>query len=141
METGQFDPYSASLPDAYALKKTSAARFAAAILPVIPRPPAGQTRARIAHMARRLRDLTARYRSVLCVCSLLDWPWLREAYVERTPLVAEDDAVAETEVFRVAPETYIWQFGCAAAVGVAAAVLPSIRAATVNVVDGLRSIG
>ena len=44
-------------------------------------------------------------------------------------------------VFRVAPETFAWQVACAAAVGVAAAVLPSIRAATVNVVDGLRSIG
>ena len=44
-------------------------------------------------------------------------------------------------VFRVAPDTFLWQAGCALVVGVAAAVLPSIRAATVNVVDGLRSIG
>ena len=44
-------------------------------------------------------------------------------------------------IFRVAPETYLWQFGCAAVVGLAAAVLPAMRAATVNVVDGLRSIG
>ena len=44
-------------------------------------------------------------------------------------------------IFRVAPETYLWQFGCAAVIGLAAAVLPAIRAATVNVVDGLRSIG
>jgi len=44
-------------------------------------------------------------------------------------------------VFRVAPETYVWQLGCAAVIGVTAAILPSIRAATVNVVDGLRSIG
>ena len=44
-------------------------------------------------------------------------------------------------IFRVAPETYAWQIGCAAVVGLAAAVLPAIRAATVNVVDGLRSIG
>ena len=44
-------------------------------------------------------------------------------------------------IFRVAPETYVWQLGCAVAVGLAAAVLPAIRAASVNVVDGLRSIG
>ncbi len=44
-------------------------------------------------------------------------------------------------VFRVAPETYVWQLGCALVIGVTAAILPSIRAATVNVVDGLRSIG
>jgi len=44
-------------------------------------------------------------------------------------------------IFRVADETFVWQFGCALVVGAAAAVLPSLRAATVNVVDGLRSIG
>ena len=44
-------------------------------------------------------------------------------------------------IFRVDPETYLWQIGCAAVIGVTAAILPSIRAATVNVVDGLRSIG
>jgi putative ABC transport system permease protein len=44
-------------------------------------------------------------------------------------------------VFRVAPETFALQFACAVAVGLAAAVIPSVRAATVNVVDGLRSIG
>jgi putative ABC transport system permease protein len=44
-------------------------------------------------------------------------------------------------IFRVATETYAWQFGCAVVVGAAAAVLPAARAATVNVVDGLRSIG
>ena len=44
-------------------------------------------------------------------------------------------------VFRVAPETFAWQVGCALVVGLAAAVLPAARAATVNVVDGLRSIG
>jgi putative ABC transport system permease protein len=44
-------------------------------------------------------------------------------------------------IFRVADETFVWQFGCAVVVGAAAAVLPSLRAATVNVVDGLRSIG
>jgi putative ABC transport system permease protein len=44
-------------------------------------------------------------------------------------------------VVRVPLETFFWQAGCALVVGIAAAVLPSIRAATVNVVDGLRSIG
>jgi len=44
-------------------------------------------------------------------------------------------------IFRVAPDTFAWQAACALVVGLAAAVLPSLRAATVNVVDGLRSIG
>ena len=44
-------------------------------------------------------------------------------------------------IFRVAPETFVLQVACALVVGTAAAILPAIRAATVNVVDGLRSIG
>jgi putative ABC transport system permease protein len=44
-------------------------------------------------------------------------------------------------IFRVAPETFAMQVACATAVGVAAAVLPALRAASVSVVDGLRSIG
>lgn len=44
-------------------------------------------------------------------------------------------------IFRVAPETYGLQVACALVVGAVAAIFPAIRAATVNVVDGLRSIG
>ena len=82
-ETAHFEAYSAVLPDPYAVKRTAAARFAAAVLPALPRPePDSQPDQRIRHMARRLRHLERHYRSVLCVCSLLDWPWLREAFVE-----------------------------------------------------------
>ena len=44
-------------------------------------------------------------------------------------------------IFRVAPETYGLQLACALVVGITAAIFPAVRAATVNVVDGLRSIG
>jgi putative ABC transport system permease protein len=43
-------------------------------------------------------------------------------------------------VFEVAPATLLMQFVAALAVGVAAAVAPALRAARVNIVDGLRSI-
>ena len=44
-------------------------------------------------------------------------------------------------IFRVAPETYGLQLACALVVGITAEIFPAVRAATVNVVDGLRSIG
>jgi putative ABC transport system permease protein len=44
-------------------------------------------------------------------------------------------------VFEVAPETVLMQAGAALAIGVVAAIAPTVRAARVNIVEGLRSIG
>jgi putative ABC transport system permease protein len=44
-------------------------------------------------------------------------------------------------VFEVAPATLLMQFLSALAVGTVAAIAPTLRAARVNIVDGLRSIG
>lgn len=44
-------------------------------------------------------------------------------------------------VFEVSRETVLLQFACALVVGVAAAIVPVRRAATVNIVEGLRAIG
>lgn len=44
-------------------------------------------------------------------------------------------------VFEVAPDTVLMQAGAALAVGLVAAIAPTLRAARVNIVEGLRSIG
>lgn len=44
-------------------------------------------------------------------------------------------------IIRVPSDTYAWQLGCAVAVGLGAAVIPSLRAGSVNIVEGLRRIG
>lgn len=44
-------------------------------------------------------------------------------------------------VFEVAPETLLMQAGAALAIALVAAIAPTIRAARVNIVEGLRSIG
>jgi hypothetical protein len=111
LETDPFLPVTASLPDPYALKKVSLERFATAILPAIPPPPEGQPRARAAHMAQRLRELEREYASVLLVCSILEWPWIREAYCEQLACQATADDVAEPQSFHVNPQTLIFMFG------------------------------
>ena len=111
LETSQFQPHSAALPDAYALKKVRWDRFAAAMLPAIPRPGEGQLLERIRHMAQRLRDLERRFQSILCICSVLDWPWLHESYSDRAAPKMEDDLVEETQVFTVDPRTLIFVLG------------------------------
>src|SRR5262249_25417054 len=78
LETADFLTSSASLPDPYALKVLSPDQFAAGILPLIPRPVLPQRKARIVAMANRLRELEQRFQSILCVCSIMDWPWIKE---------------------------------------------------------------
>lgn len=111
LETSPFEPHSQLLPDPYALKRVSLERFAAAVLPSIPRPPEGQPRDRVAHMAAELRRLERRHESVLFVCSVLDWPWIREAYTESFPDDASPDEVEATECYRVHPHTLLFLFG------------------------------
>ncbi len=111
LETARFDSYSATLPDPYALKQVAPEKFATAVLPSIPRPPSGQPRDRIIHMAAQLRELEKRYERILLVSSLIDWPWLREAYVEKHALTAEDDAVEETSIAAVDPVTSLFMLG------------------------------
>jgi len=111
LETARFEPVSATLPDAYALKKVNLERFAAAMLPSIPPPDLGQPRARIEWMAHRLRELEQHYQSILFICSVLDWPWIRGAYCDQVEPAVEEDLVEETESYAIDPNTLIFTFG------------------------------
>ncbi len=112
LETASFQPLTASLPDAYALQKLPVERFAAAVLPFLARPPEGhQVVDRIRHMARRLRELERRHRNVLLICSILHWPWLREAFRERLEPAAEDDFVEDTALCQPDPKTLLFMLG------------------------------
>ena len=79
----RFLPFSSVMPDPFAVRKVSAERFAAALLPSLPRPPDRQTRA-----ANRLHGRSPggagkalRSHSVRDQ-HLMHWPWIREAYTE-----------------------------------------------------------
>jgi hypothetical protein len=108
LETSHFVPNTTVLPDTYALKKVTPEQFAAAVLPAIERPRERQVRDRIVHMATRLRDLEQRHQSILFVCSILDWPWIREAYIERHEPTAEDEAVEETSLYQPEHRTLLF---------------------------------
>lgn len=112
LETANFVSLHATLPDPYALKHVSPEKFATALLPVIDRLPQGQPTDRVIHMAAQLRQLEQRYERILFVCSILDWPWIREAYIEETPaFVKMSDDVEETSIYQVDPETLLFVFG------------------------------
>jgi hypothetical protein len=111
LETTDFQPHAAILPDAYALKKLSIERFAAVILPFLSRPPEGQITNRVIHMAHRLLDLESRYESILFLCPILFWPWIREAFTQRIACDAEHDFVHETELHQPEPRTLMFMLG------------------------------
>lgn len=111
LETTWFESYSGVLPDPYALKQVSLERFSAALLPAIPRVPAGQPERRIARMAHRLRQLERRYSSILCLCSVLDWPWIREAYQRPSGEDEEDEQVGEAIVYQPQQQSLLFLTG------------------------------
>ena len=92
-ETSHFVPYGQAMPDPYALRRVSLERFAAGLLPAIARPEELQRQLRIRWMARRLRELAIDHRAILLVCSVLDWPWIRDAYQRFEPMDYEPPEV------------------------------------------------
>lgn len=104
IETEKFRSDPAGLPDPYAVRSVAANRFAAAVVPALPRPPAGPVTNRIHYMADRLHALEEQHQSILLVCSLTDFPWIREAYQERRPFDAGDEEVEEAIIVQPEPE-------------------------------------
>jgi hypothetical protein len=110
LETAEFEPMGAILPDPYALKRVPADRFSAAVLPAIPRPGRPQQAARCRTMAVRLRALEKQSSSILLVASIMDWPWIRESYQEALD-ADEDDDVEVTQICSVNPSTLVFLLG------------------------------
>jgi len=111
LETEEFQVLTAVLPDPYALKKVKVGQFAAAVLPAIARLPEGQPRDRVVAMANRLRELESRYSSILLVCSIMDWPWIKDAYFDRVEQTVEDDRVEATQIHAADPASLMFLLG------------------------------
>jgi hypothetical protein len=111
LDSLEFRTENSSLPDPYALKNVSLDQFAAAVLPAIRRPKDELTIARIRRMAKRLRELEEQHQSIVFVCSVHEWPWIREAYTEQLPDTAFDEDVRSTETHVLSPETLMFMLG------------------------------
>jgi hypothetical protein len=111
METPRFEAQTGVFPDPYALKQVSPEAFAAAVLPAVPPPSAGQHADRIVAMAARLRELETGHRAILLVCSLLDWPWIRDAYSRRLEPEDAEPFFSPMQTFGVDPRTLLFVLG------------------------------
>ena len=111
-EVSRFDPHPFVGPDPYAVKSVSLPRLAAATLPSIPRPvPDSQQARRVTWMAFRLHELELDYKSILCLCHLTDWPWLRAAYHGHAAYERPDSPVARPVPCRVDANSLYFALG------------------------------
>jgi hypothetical protein len=110
-ETSQFQPNTGVFPDPYALKKVKPDSFAATILPAIPQPFPGQHTERIRWMANRLRELEQQHERILFVCSLLDWPWIRDAFIQGLSNEENEEETLSPESHVVDPQTLAFLLG------------------------------
>lgn len=111
METNDFQPFTAAMPDPYALKTVSLERFATAVLPSIARPTEQQVTRRLRYQASRLRNLEKYYQNVVYVCSVVEWPWLREIYWETSQEALEQEQTEVPERYRIQPQTLMFMLG------------------------------
>ncbi len=110
-ETDPYEPCTTFFPDPYALKKVPIEKFAAALLPAIVRLPEGQPIDRVTTMGAQLQKLEERFSSILLVCSLTDWPWIRQAYKNPASAACENDPVAPPAIVQPTPETLFFILG------------------------------
>ncbi len=110
-ETSSFEIHSRIFPDAYSLKKVPLERWASAVLPHLTKPKSQQWERRIRFMAHRLRELSVDYQRILFVVNVLDWPWIRAAFLSDSLEVPEDEVVHDSERYNVDPETYYFLLG------------------------------
>ncbi|MEM6979593.1 MAG: hypothetical protein AAF539_07965 [Planctomycetota bacterium] len=117
LETPSFEPFSTVMPDPYAVRHVAIEKFAAAVLPNIPRPSQPQTLARITFMAAQLQSLSRRHKRILLVTSVLHWPWIREADrllqsdQAATPRQLNSDDVPAAVRYDIEPKTLLFLFG------------------------------
>ncbi len=111
LETNVYQPVAAVMPDPFALKNVSLERFATAILPSITRPDQEQVKQRLQFMAWRLKQLELEHQQIVFVCSILEWPWLREAYQAAPAELPLHDSVEPPTSYPVNPNSLLFLFG------------------------------
>ena len=93
-------------PDSFALAGLSLEKFAVALLPFIKRPPTNsQHDQRARWMAYQLHQLEMDYSKVVLVCSVLDWPWIKQAYDERSQYPKPNPSGGHPALYGLEPAT------------------------------------
>ena len=84
LSTEDYVKRSSDFPDSFALNKVPYEKFISTLLLTQKRPKdKSQHTKRIRWMAYQLHQLEIEYSNVIFICSIMDWPWVKEAYDER----------------------------------------------------------
>ena len=84
LSTEDYVKRSSDFPDSFALNKVPYEKFISTLLLTQKRPKdKSQHTKRIRWMAYQLHQLEMEYSNVIFICSIMDWPWVKEAYDER----------------------------------------------------------
>lgn len=99
-------------PDPYALKNVSLEKFSLSLLPAIPPPQTeSQQEKRVRWMAYQLHNLELQYERILFICSILDWPWVKDAYNRRLPFSVPENIYQSPDLYDVDEKTLFFVLG------------------------------
>ena len=82
--TGNYESRHSNFPDTFSLQKLSYEKLVSTLLLTL-KPPKLESQHywRACWMAYQLHCLELEYSNILFICSILDWPWIKEAFDER----------------------------------------------------------
>lgn len=112
LETSCYAPTSAILPDPYALRTVSLDQFAAAVLTSLEPPPSDSPPdLHVRRMAFELHRLELEYQHAVAIVGFADWPWIRAAYLDRSPYPEHEHYFQPIHTFQVRAETLAFFLG------------------------------
>jgi hypothetical protein len=101
-----FEKRAVDFPDSFALSKMSYEKFVSTLLLTLKRPEEkSQHIWRARWMAYQLHQLELDYSQIICLCSILDWPWIKEAYDERLKVIPPEKVDGLPSLFGVNDKT------------------------------------
>jgi len=101
-----YEPRKVNFPDTYALRNLSYEKFCTSILLTIKPPIIGSLHdKRVRWMAFQLHQLEMDFHKITLICSILDWPWIKDAYNERKHYKQSSTKPENPEIYQVEKET------------------------------------
>jgi len=101
-----YEPRKVNFPDTYALRSLSYEKFCTSILLTIKPPTTGSLHdKRVRWMAFQLHQLEMDFHNITLICSILDWPWIKDAYNERKKYKQSSTKPDNPEIYHVEKET------------------------------------